>query len=124
HKSGREEKDRTKLGVYFARGPVTKKVYSQVVINLKFRIPAGADRHEVKADWTVPEDIHVLSVQPHMHLIGREIRLTGEPPEKAESPLIHLKDWDFNWQQAYEYAGPLSLPKGTKVRLSGWFDNS
>jgi hypothetical protein len=38
--------------------------------------------------------------------------------------LIWIKDWDFNWQGAYQFARPLRLPKGSKIRLQAVSDNS
>jgi mono/diheme cytochrome c family protein len=124
HKDGKPEKDRTTLALHFAKAPVTRTVQSKVVLNTRFVIPAGAGRHEVQARWNVPEDLHVLSIQPHMHLIGREMQITATLPDGTERVLIHLKDWDFNWQLGYPFAEPLALPAGTVVRLRSWFDNS
>ena len=45
------------------------------------------------------------------------------PGGKVE-PLVWIKDWDFNWQSSYHYRKPLFLPKGTKVELVSYFDNS
>jgi mono/diheme cytochrome c family protein len=124
HKTGKPETDRTQMGIYFAKGPVTRVVKSQVVLNLKFTIPPDAKRHEVTAGWTVPRDVELLSIQPHMHLLGREMHVTAKPPERPEQTLIQLKNWDFNWQQGYQYRNPLTLPAGTRVQLRAWFDNS
>jgi hypothetical protein len=124
HKTGKPEKDRTTLALHFAKKPVTRTVQSKVVINTHFNIPAGAERHEVRTGWMVPEDLHVLSVQPHMHLIGREMLLTATLPGGREKTLIHLKDWDFNWQLGYPFAEPVALPADTVVHLRAWFDNS
>jgi hypothetical protein len=59
-----------------------------------------------------------------MHLIGREIRVVAVGPDGAERTLVHIPDWDFNWQEAYRFREPVPLPKGTLVRVTGWFDNS
>ena len=39
-------------------------------------------------------------------------------------PLIWIKDWDFNWQNAYRYRAPLDLPKGTRIDMEYTYDNS
>jgi len=124
HKNGQRETDKTQIGLYFAKVPVKKKVRSQVVLNLRFKIPAGAKRHEVRADWTVPEDMHAVAVIPHMHLIGKEIQVTATLPDGTTKMMVHVPDWDFNWQETYHFRTPFALPKGTKVEVVGWFDNS
>jgi Ca2+-binding EF-hand superfamily protein len=35
-----------------------------------------------------------------------------------------IDDWDFNWQDIYEFAKPVRLPKGTRLALTGVHDNS
>jgi hypothetical protein len=72
----------------------------------------------------VPADLHAVAVIPHMHLIGREIRVTATYPDQSTTTLVHIKDWDFNWQETYQFIKPVPLPKGTRVQVTGWFDNS
>ena len=50
-----------------------------------------------------------------MHLIGKEIKATAILPDGTKKSLLRIDDWDFNWQGYYEYAQPVSLPKGTQV---------
>jgi hypothetical protein len=40
------------------------------------------------------------------------------------TPLIRIKDWDFNWQGQYRYKQPIKLPKETKIELEYVYDNS
>lgn len=65
-----------------------------------------------------------LSVFPHMHLIGKEIKVTATLPDGTARPLLWINDWDFNWQDFYQYAAPVRLPHGTKVTLDCVHDNS
>jgi hypothetical protein len=32
--------------------------------------------------------------------------------------------YNFNWQIYYDFAKPLKIPKGTKLHVDAWFDNS
>ena len=61
---------------------------------------------------------------PHMHLLGRDMRLIATTPTGEVHDLIWIKDWDFNWQDVYHYREPLFLPAGTRVKLVAHFDNS
>lgn len=124
HKNGRDEQDQTKIGMHYAKQPVKQRVRSQVVLNMAFKLPPGAKRHEVKALWKVDDDLHAIAVIPHMHLIGKEILVQAKFPDGTEKALVHIKDWDFNWQESYVFKEPFALPTGTKVTVTGWFDNS
>jgi hypothetical protein len=124
HKSGKPETDRTRLGIYFSHGPVDKKLRIGKVRSKDIDIPAGARRHEVRASWVLPADITVLSVIPHMHLLGREIRLIATLPDGTKKPMVWIKDWDFNWQESYVFQKALALPEGTRLDLTAYYDNS
>jgi hypothetical protein len=132
HKSGKPESDACTIGLYFADGPVEKQIRSSIVVpprtgffgRPQLRIPAGAPRHEVKGETTIRQDSHLLAVFPHMHLIGRDFAMTAVRPDGSRQTLIRIDDWDFNWQNPYEFATPVALPKGTKVELLAHFDNS
>ncbi len=124
HKNGKPETDLTRLGIHFCQTTVNKRISGVFALNFGFKIPPGAPRHEVKATSTVAEDSHILLVTPHMHLLGREMKLWAELPDGTEKPLVWIKDWDFNWQNSYYLKEPLAAPKGTKIHLVAYYDNS
>ncbi len=124
HRNGRKEKDRTKIGLHFAKGAIRQRVRSHVVLNMSFLIPAGAKRHRITASWKVNEDLHAVAVIPHMHLLGKEIEVTATLPDGSKKSMVHIREWDFNWQESYLFRKPFALPAGTLVRVTGWFDNS
>jgi hypothetical protein len=87
-------------------------------------IPPGARGHRIAADFTLPTDIKLLGVFPHMHYLGTEMKAKAIRPSGQEEPLIWIEKWDFNWQDKFVYSSPLELPKGTRLELEAWFDNS
>ncbi len=124
HKNGKPETDLTRLGVHFCRTTVNKRVSGLFALNFGFQIPPGAERHEVRAVSTVGEDSHILVVTPHMHLLGKEMKVWAELPDGTQKPLVWVKDWDFNWQNSYFLKEPLAAPKGTKIHVLAYYDNS
>lgn len=124
HKDGKPETDQTQIGIYYCKKPVDKRMRMMPVINPFFKIPAGADNHPVNASNAVFRDITIVNIIPHMHLLGRNMKVTATTPDKAEKPLINVPDWDFNWQMTYTYKDPVKLPAGTKISLIAHYDNS
>jgi hypothetical protein len=61
---------------------------------------------------------------PHAHYLCKDMKVTATLPDGSTKPLIWIKDWDFNWQNAYRYRTPLDLPKGTRIDLEYTYDNS
>ncbi len=125
HKNGRREKDRSTVGLYFAKKAVLKSVQKLYISNQQFEIPAGAKRVRVTAGISdVPADLHMLYIIPHMHLIGREIKVRVFLPDRTEQVLVHITDWDFYRHEAYYFKEPVALPKGSRLLVEGWYDNS
>ncbi|MDM7461282.1 MAG: redoxin domain-containing protein, partial [bacterium] len=124
YRTGKPEKDRTRVGLYLEKQPNPKPVGIAWLINPLFRIPAGAERHEVWAMWIAPRDVEVVAITPHMHLLGREMKVEAELPDGSKQTLIHIDDWDFKWQDTYHYKTPVKLPRGTRVVVRAYYDNS
>src|SRR5438105_2634647 len=61
---------------------------------------------------------------PHMHLVGKQMKVTATMPDGSIIPLIHITDWDFRWQDQYRYVEPIKLPQGTVLNLEAIYDNS
>jgi hypothetical protein len=38
--------------------------------------------------------------------------------------VLRVPKYDFHWQLTYWLADPVHLPKGSKVELTAWYDNS
>lgn len=126
-KRGKREKDRTKVGLYLAdRTEATKPVQLAVIGNRNILIPPGEKNYRIHARWTTPSDrpVYVLAIMAHMHLIARGTEVVAKTPDGRTIPLLQIKDYDFNWQQAYFYEKPIELPPGTVIECVGWYDNS
>ncbi len=125
HPNGKPEMDRSSVGVYFTTKPVTKLIGGLAVRSRTLDIPAGENHHRVTAESeALPVDVNVLLVAPHMHLLGRQIKVTARTPAAETIPLVWIKDWDFNWQGGYAFVEPVRLPKGSVVRVEAEYDNS
>jgi hypothetical protein len=129
HRDGRQEKDRTRLGLYFAKKPVTKPFQTIVVgggrgRNVFFTIPAGAAHHRVNGSIYVDSDCTIYTVMPHMHLVGKEIQVTMTPPDGTAQTLVAIKDWNYNWQETYIFKEPIKVKAGTRFDIEAYYDNS
>ena len=78
----------------------------------------------MRASHTVGRDLHAIGISPHMHLLGREMKVTATYPDGQVRPLIHIDDWDFHWQGTYVFREPVPLPSGTRIDVTAVYDNS
>ena len=118
------QKDRTRIGLIFAREQPDKMVLTAGAANLSFKIPAGAENHEVSACFTMPADVQVSSYMPHMHLRGKDMKYEAVYADGRRETLLWVPKFSFNWQEMYFLKKPLTLPKGTRLIVTAHFDNS
>ena len=123
HLSGKPEQDQSSFGLSFS-GPPTKGRASVLLFDHQLDIPAGDSHYIAKASLTLPRDVELVGVTPHAHYLCRDMKITAALPDGSTKPLIWIKDWDFNWQNAYRYKTPMDLPKGTRIDLEYTYDNS
>ena len=124
HLDGKAEQDQSKLGLKFSKSPPTKGLTLYVLGNEKIDIPAGDDHYVLKASGTLPMDAEAIAVFPHAHYLCKDMKVDATLPDGTAQHLIWIQDWDFNWQGAYRYASPVTLPKGTRLEMQYTFDNS
>jgi peroxiredoxin len=122
--NGTEQKDRSRVGIIFAKESPRHPVDTNILANMLFRIPPGAAEHRGQLVYTFREDSRLLSFMPHMHLRGLNAKYTATYPDGRTETLLAVPDYDFNWQSVYRFADPLLMPKGTKLTWSAAWDNS
>jgi formylglycine-generating enzyme required for sulfatase activity len=124
HPTGKPERDRSRIGLYFAPRTSKRRVAEIMVADVDLEIPAGAKLHLYRASYTLPVDTTLLDTSPHMHLLGRKIQISATTPSGRVVPLIRIDDWNFYWQDHYVYRKPIRLPSGTRLDLVARYDNS
>jgi hypothetical protein len=122
--TGAVETDRSSVGLIFAKAPGGKEVLTRNVANEYFLIPPGVDRHRATACWVPKEDIHFLTLMPHMHNRGVTMEFKAIYPDGHSEILLNVPNYSFSWQTVYYAAKPIPIPKGTKIIVTGSFDNS
>ncbi len=118
------ERDRSAVGLVFAKEPPQKLMTTNSVGNIFFKIPAGAENHRVTACRTLKRDTMIYALMPHMHLRGKAMEYKVFYPDGKTEVLINVPKYDFAWQTNYTLKQPKLLPKGSKIMVTAHFDNS
>jgi len=122
--NGKEAKDRSYVGLIFAKEPVKKVIITTAAFDTRFVIPPGAPNHEIKADYEFEQDSEIISLMPHMHLRGKDIVYKATYPDGRSETLLSIPRYDFSWQVYYYPARPLLMPRGTRIEVVAHYDNS
>jgi hypothetical protein len=124
HPDGKVEEDQSQIGITFAKVPPKKRFQALALLQPKIDIPAGEKDFVARQTFELPIALEAVGITPHMHWLGRSMKVWANLPDGRFENLIYISDWDFNWQGQYLYRQPLLLPKGTKISLEAHYDNS
>ncbi len=123
--SGKPEKILPNLGLYFTDKPATHfPLLLQLESDKQLDIPPGEKRFLVTDEFTLPVDVDLLAIYPHAHYLGKDLQALATLPDGSAKTLIHIPQWNLNWQAVYRYADPVPLQKGTTISMRYIYDNS
>ena len=118
--------DQSSLGViFYPEGYTPEHVLSTNPLGpLGFKIPAGDPNYAASSTYTFEKDTLINAMMPHMHYRGKKVLYELTYPDGVEETLLSVPKYDFNWQMSYKFKEPKAVPAGTKVKITGWWDNS
>ena len=121
---GKAESIQPSIGFFFSQTPPTRRTFVIKLGSKTIDIAPGVKDYTINNSYTLPTDVDALSVYPHAHYLGKDIKGTAKLPDGTVKWLIWIKDWNFNRQEQYRYARPLFLPRGTVLSMQYTYDNS
>ncbi len=122
--SGKAEMLQATVGFYFPDRAPTNTPIKVALTAYTIDIRAGEPNYMVRDSFVLPVDAEVTALLPHAHYLAREVSGFVSLPDGTTIPLIEIKNWDFDWQGAYRYAKPVTLPKGSTLMMQFIYDNS
>jgi hypothetical protein len=72
----------------------------------------------------IRNDISLVTINPHMHLLGKSFLSYAVLPSGDTIPLVRIKNWDFRWQYFYTFKKIIAIPAGSIIIAEGVFDNT
>ncbi len=125
HKTGRIETDQSRAGIFFTpAASVKQEIKMEPILNAFFKLEPGKSDQEVTKSYHIQQNLHVWAVMPHMHMLGKRMKMEAVLPDGKQIPLITINDWDFNWQDLYRFKTPIALPKGSRIDVTALYDNT
>jgi hypothetical protein len=138
--TGKPERDRHRLGLWFADAPHTHEVVTKrigeahIIEDREFvaergledfpTIPPRASDWRVTAITPFQDDVTLYGVWPHMHYRGKDMTFIATYPDGREEVLLSVPKYDFRWQLQYSFVTPIRLPAGSTIKAIGHYDNS
>ena len=132
--TGKEDvTDSSYINIFYAKSPPKRPVmefqlgtlstFNLAPVEPDLIIQANTTK-EVYSRFTVQQDISVLTVNPHMHLLGKSFKGYALKPDGDTIRLISIPRWDFNWQYFYTFPKMVKIPRGSTIVAEGVYDNT
>jgi mono/diheme cytochrome c family protein len=122
--NGTATTDRTQIGLYFAKTPPARELTTTAAYDKNFTILPFEKDHEVVAEAVVAKASFLYEMSPHMHFRGHRMRFEAIYPDGSKETLLNVPGYEFAWQALYRLTQPKAIPAGTRLRITGGFDNS
>lgn len=122
--------DSSYFNIYYSAKPPQRQTFEMQLGTLgisEIVPPLVIPPDEVKTFRTksvVSEDISILTINPHMHLLGKKFIAYALTPTNDTVRLIRINNWDFKWQYFYTFKKMVKIPKGSTIYVEGVFDNT
>ncbi len=122
--TGKPETIQAALGLYLTDRPPSRQPTILRLGKQSMKIPAGAPAYVMEDSYVLPVDVQILNVYPHCHYLGKSVEGYAIRPDGSRVELLRISEWNFDWQDEYQYAEPVRLPKGTVIHARFVYDNS
>ena len=122
--NGTKTKDRSSVGITFAKKSPKYELQMNSFVNESIRVPAHDPHYRADATFRFRADARIISFVPHMHWRGKSYFYEAIYPDGRRETLLTVPRWDFNWQSVYQFKEPVKMPKGTRIHSIAHWDNS
>jgi mono/diheme cytochrome c family protein len=129
HPNGQAAEERSTFGLYFAKRPPVNG-FAAIQLPPAFgafkgiNIPPGNANFVITDTFVIPAAVRAFGVGAHAHYLAKDLLLTATFPNGTRKVLLHIPDWDLNWQGTYEFKDYVDLPAGTRLDARIQYDNS
>ncbi|MEK6299942.1 MAG: hypothetical protein AABO41_04410 [Acidobacteriota bacterium] len=122
--AGEATKNLSEVGLYFAKSAPRKQLKQIAITDADAIISASTELQRFKTSVTIQDDTEAIAIRPRVHPLVASVQATAFRPDGTQEILIWTRGYQFDWQQTYYFKQPVSLPKGTRVEVIAYFDNS
>ena len=125
-RTGQPETDNgTRAGIWLLKDKPQRYGHGFLLDTDFIMIPKNVADFRSSGSREILEDSELYLMSPHMHRLGKEMRIWYQPKGSgARQLLLELKNWDFNWQLRYHPKEPFFLKKGSSLFVETIHDNS
>jgi hypothetical protein len=122
--SGEASTDLSAVGLYFTKVRPAGPIREVSITGADSVIPVAAEPCQHRTSYTVQSDTQVIAIRPRVHPLLISFQATAYRPDGSQEVLIWTRGYQFDWNPTYYFKQPIALPKGSRVEVIAYFDNS
>ncbi|MBV8843327.1 MAG: hypothetical protein JO307_11005 [Bryobacterales bacterium] len=115
--------DRGTLGLFFA-GSSSSNTASDLVLDAKGAVPAGAQSQRFHAEQRLAEDTYAAALRPELLPGANSVEVSARRPDGGTQVLLFAKDVPADWPSPYILREPVVILKGSILAVTAYYSNS
>jgi hypothetical protein len=87
-------------------------------------VAAGKTRERVRTEMTIKAATAVTALWPNPGEGATSVEVSAMRPDGVAEPLLWLNNYRPDWPSSYVFKEPVSLPAGTRLIVTTFYDNA
>ncbi len=112
------------LGLYFSAAKPAQVASALEIRAAPISVPAGKARERVRTEFTLKAATAAAALWPSLGAGATSVEVTAIRPDGVVEPLLWLKDYRADWPSSYVFKEPVTLPAGTRLVVTAYYDNT
>jgi hypothetical protein len=116
--------DSSEIGLYLTNSPPAQELIEAAIDPKDQLIPVSSTPHRLVESYIVPGSAQLIGIRPSSNALIVSLEAAAYRPDGTEEILLWVTGYGPDWQPAYYLRRPETLPKGTRIEVTAYFDNS
>lgn len=113
------------LGLYFYEKAPSQPAQSiEIASAAAVNVAPAKTGERVRAQTTIKAATTVASIWPRPGQGARSVEVTAIRPDGVVDPMLWVNNYRADWPSAYILKEPVSLPAGTRLVMTAYYDNA
>ncbi len=112
------------LGLYFSADKPAQLASPIEITATPVTVAAGKSRERVRTEFVLKSATTAAALWPSLGAGATSVEVTAIRPDGVVEPLLWLKDYRADWPSSYVFKEPVTLPAGTRLTVTAYYDNA
>ncbi len=111
------------LGLYFLDKPAAQTPTAIEIAATAVNVAPARKGERMRAETTIKSASTIASLWPRLGPGARSLEVTAIRPDGSVEPMLWVNNYRAEWPAPYILKEPLTLPAGTRLLMTAYYDN-